>query len=202
MASKAPAEFNPELTDARLRIVSEALLDVLYETELELATPLDDGYTRGTATFGRQRNTLIQLCQSGQYGWLKLTNPAMDVTFEIGGVPCRFFADDPSKPSKPGFYRRNDSDQLFEIELSSPVMFRFVVAKAQSSDEEADVYFIGYDANQQEVFRWQHSLSTPVLASVDESLPKEIPLPPAAVKVRKDESDQDQAVGDYDDPQG
>lgn len=201
MAKKAPTDFNPELSDARLRVVSEALLDVLYETELELDTPLDDGYTRGTTTFGRQRNALIQLCQSDLHAWLKLTNSAMDVTFEIGGVPCRFFADDPSKPSKPGFYRRNDSDQLFKAELESPVLFRFVVAKAQSKEEEADVYFIGYDANQQEVFRWQYSQSTPVLASTDDSFPNEIPLSPATAKVRKDESDQDKAVGDSNDAQ-
>src|SRR6185437_16207167 len=102
MAS-APHEFNPALTEYRLRIVAEALLEVLYDTELELAGPLDDGYTRGTATFGRQRNALIQLCNGGQYPWLKLTHAGMDVTFEIDGVPCRFFSDDPANPRKPGF---------------------------------------------------------------------------------------------------
>jgi|SRR6185437_2973223 len=194
MTGKAPTAFHEELTEARLRIVSEALLEILYDTEIELTTPLDDGYTRGTTTFGRQRNAVIGLCQRGQYDWLKLTHGGMDVTFEIGGVPCRFFADDPATPRKPGFYRRNDSDQLFEIELDAPVMFRFVVAKPQSLDDQADVYFIGYDANQQEVFRWQYSMSTPVLASVDEAMPIEVPLPRAAAKIRTDEPRQDQAA--------
>ena len=194
MTGKPPAAFHKELTEARLRIVSEALLEILYDTEVELTTPLDDGYTRGTTTFGRQRNAVIDLCQRGKYDWLKLTHGGMDVTFEIGGVPCRFFADDPATPRKPGFYRRNDSDQLFEIELDAPVMFRFVVAKPQSLDDQADVYFIGYDANQQEVFRWQYSMSTPVLASVDEAMPIEVPLPRAAAKIRTDEPRQDQAA--------
>ena len=111
MSGNAPSDFYPELTDSRLRVIGTALLDVLYDTELELDTPSDDGYTRGTTTFGRQRNAIIQLCQSGKYEWLKLTNAGMDVTFEIGGIPCRFFADDPQNPKKPGFFRRNDSEK-------------------------------------------------------------------------------------------
>lgn len=206
MAS-APHEFNPALTEYRLRVVAEALLEVLYDTELELAGPLDDGYTRGTATFGRQRNALIQLCNGGRYPWLKLTHAGMDVTFEIDGVPCRFFSDDPANPRKPGFFRRNDCDQLFDIEVDAPLMFRFIVAKAQHSDEEAEVFFVGYDVNQNESFRWQYSRSTPALSSVDESLPAEVPLPSPGDQVRPKEPDEDdvgsdRAVGDDDDAQG
>lgn len=204
--SRAPREFNPALTESRLRVVAEVLLDVLYDTELELASSLDDGYTRGTATFGRQRNALIQLCQNGQYPWLKLTNPGMDVTFEIDGVPCRFFADDPGKPSKPGFFRRNHCDQLFDIEADAPTMFRFIVAKPHNVDEEAEVFFIGYDANLNESFRWSYSRSTPVLASVDDSRPAEVPLPSPIAKVRPSKpaegANNDRAVGDDDDAQG
>jgi hypothetical protein len=203
---KAPYDFNQVLTEPRLRIVAEALLEVLYDTELELAGPLDDGYTRGTATFGRQRNALIQLCNGGKHSWLKLTHAAMDVTFEIDGVPCRFFSDDPAKPRKPGFFRRNDCDQLFEIQAEAPLLFRFIVAKPQHVDGEAEVFFIGYDVNQNETFRWQYSRSTPTLSSVDDSLPTEVPLPSPTAKVRqkKPEGDvsNDRAVGDDDDSQG
>lgn len=203
---KAPHEFNPALTDPRLRVVAEALLEVLYETELELAGPLDDGYTRGTTTFGRQRNALIQLCNAGMHRWLKLTHAGMDVTFEIDGVPCRFFADDPANPRKPGFFRRNDCDQLFETEAEAPLLFRFIVAKPQHADEEAEVFFIGYDLNQNESFRWQYSRSTPSLSSVDEQRPTEVPLPSPTARVRpkaspkkSDEGDgNDRAVGDDD----
>jgi len=201
--SKAPHEFNSALTEFRLRIVAEALLEVLYDTELELADPLDDGYTRGTTTFGRQRNAIIQLCNSGKYAWLKLTHAAMDVTFEIGGVPCRFFSDDPAKPSKPGFFRRNDCDQLFDVEVEAPLLFRFIVAKSQRPDEEADVFFVGYDVNQNETFRWQYSRSTPALASVDDSRPTEVSLPSPTPKVREEKSGEDvineRAVGNEDD---
>ena len=205
MAS-APHEFHSALTEFRLRIVAEALLEVLYNTEVELAGPLDDGYTRGTTTFGRQRNALIKLCNCGQHPWLKLTHAGMDVTFEIDGVPCRFFSDDPANPRKPGFFRRNDSDQLFDIETDAPLMFRFIVAKAQFIGEEAEVFFIGYDINQNESFRWQYSRSIPTLTSVDERRPTEVPLPNPADMLRPKKSDKDvsndRAVGDGDDARG
>ena len=197
MSSHHPSAFNPALTDVRLGVISEALLDVLYDTELELDGPLDDGYTRGTTTFGRQRNAVIGIAQSGRYSWLKLTHAGMDVTFEIDGVPCRFFADDPASPKKPGFFRRNDADQLFERNAGEPVLFRFVVAKPQSSNEEAEVFFLGFDANGEEAFRWMYSRNTPVIASVDETSPKEVQLAPAEAKLRGSEQEQkDKASGD------
>lgn len=202
----SPQDVNPALTDARLRTVAEALLEVLYDTELEMAGPLDDGYTRGTATFGRQRNALIHLCQSGRYPWLKLTHAGMDLTFEIDGVPCRFFADDPANPRKPGFFRRNECDQLFRDVVGEPIMFRFIVAKPQRVDEEAEVFFIGYDVNLEESFRWLYSRSTPSLSSVDSDRPSEVPLPSPTAKIRKDKADNkpgtDRAVGDEDNVQG
>jgi hypothetical protein len=191
----SPSDFNPALTDARLRAIAEVLLDVLYETDLELDTELDDGYTRGTATFGRQRNAIIQLCLSGKYAWLKLTNTAMDVTFEIDGVPCRFFADDASNPRKPGFWRRNDAD-LFPADGGKPEIFRFIVDKARSSDEASEVYFIGFNAQQEEVFRWRHSASAPVLASVDDTLPTEVPLPAAKATVPRPAASNRPAEGE------
>lgn len=85
-------------------------------------------------------------------------------------------------------------------------MFRFVVAKAQHADEEAEVFFIGYDANQDEAFRWQYSRSTPSLSSVDGSRVAEVPLPSPVAKVRQKQSDKrdgnERAVGDDDDAQG
>jgi hypothetical protein len=195
MPSKSPFEFEPALTDARLRVIADVLLEVLYETDLELDTELDDGYTRGTATFGRQRNAIIQLCLSDKYDWLKLTNAGMDVTFEISGVPCRFFADDASNPKKPGFWRRNDAD-LFPGDGGKPEIFRFIVDKARVSDEASEVYFIGFNAQQEEVFRWCHSTSAPVLASVDDALPKEVPLPAAKATIPRPAANDQSAEGE------
>lgn len=187
-----PWDVYPALTEARLRLIAGTLLDVMYTTELELDTPLDDAYTRGSTTFGRQRNALIALCQKGAHPWLRLTHAAMDLTFEIGSVPCRFFADDPDAPKKPGYWRRNDADQLFPSEPGQAEVFRFIVEKAHSSDDEADVHFVGYDAQQQIACRWRYSSSVPTLASVDESLPREVDLPPArAARPKRDQESTD-----------
>lgn len=120
----------------------------------------------------------------------------MDLTFEIGGVPCRFFVDDPSNPRKPGFYRRNDCDQLFAMALGEPVIFRFVVEKPKTPDDEAEVHFIGFDEGWNEVFAWQFSRSTPVMASVDDALPAEVPLAPAEPRVRRPAVDHDQGAAE------
>lgn len=194
----SPSDFRPQLTDARLRVIAEALLDVMYDTQLVLDSVLDDGYTRGTTTFGRQRNAIIALCQSGKYPWLKLTHAAMDVTFEIEGIPCRFFADDPTNPKKRGFWRRNQCDRyLFEPEAGQPQVFRFIVDKGQGDNSDPDIFFVGFDTDQVAVFEWQFTRSTPVLAAVDESMPKEVPIPAPVLQFPiKKQPQRDQAVGD------
>jgi hypothetical protein len=199
---RRPWDFHSQLSEPRLRVIASTLLDVLYETELELSTPLDDAYTRGSTAFGRQRNAIVQLCLGGQHPWLRLTNAAMDITFEIEGIPCRFFADDPDHPKKPGYWRRNDADQLFPVTPGTPEIFRFIVEKATSSSEEAEVHFVGYDAAQQEAFRWRFSSSVPTLTATDATLPPEVDLPPARAKLPRHDRKSDPAAGDQTDAQG
>ena len=187
-----PWVYYEALSEPRLRLIAGTLLDVLYDTTLELDTPLDDAYTRGSATFGRQRNALIRLCQSGDHPWLRLVHGGMDVTFEIGSVPCRFFSDDPQNPKKPGYWKRNESDQLFSARPGDPEVFRFVVEK-ETPEGESDVYFVGYDAQQQEVFRWRYSASVPTLAATDHELPREVDLPPAQAKLPRKPASSDDA---------
>lgn len=191
-----PTDFHSALTDARLSVVAECLLDVVFDTEMDLSSPLDDRYTRGTTTFGRSRNAIIRLCRLGTHSWLNLVHSGQDVTFQIEGVPCRFFADDPSNPRKPGFFRRNVCDQLFAMDANEPVIFRFVVDKPDSEGEEVEVFFVGYDAGWTEVLRWQHSRSAPLLMSVDTTLPPEVPMAPVQVRPRIEQPTKDKAAGD------
>ena len=102
-----PWDFHPQLTEERLTIIAKELLRVLNDTYAQLSTSLDNNYTRSTCTFGRQWQLLIDLCLSGQYDWLHLTNAGLDITFTIDTIPVRFFTDDPANPKKDGFYRRN-----------------------------------------------------------------------------------------------
>ncbi|HIE6599422.1 hypothetical protein [Proteus mirabilis] len=174
---KAPWECFPQLTEERLTIIAEELLRVLDQTYEQLSTPLDDNYTKGTCTFGRQRQLLIKLCMSGQYEWLSLTNPGMDVTFNIDGIPVRFFADDPENPKKPGYFRRNQVDQLWKTELSDPTIHRFVIEKPEFEGEDARVHFLGCNALEEIVSKWTYGENRiSVLHSTDDEKPTSVAI--------------------------
>ncbi|EES5140918.1 TPA: hypothetical protein RUP02_000860 [Escherichia coli] len=177
-----PWQFHPQLTEDRLTIIAKELLQVLNDTYAQLSTPLDNNYTRSTCTFGRQWKLLIDLCLSGKYEWLHLTNAGLDITFTIDTIPVRFFTDDPANPKKDGFYRRNLADQLFSPEVDIPVLHRFVVEKPEFEGEGAKVHFIGYNALDEEVSRWTYNEEPTItlLHSTDDT-------PPEPVKIELDE---------------
>ncbi len=188
MNSAHPATFYPELSDDRLRIVAVKLLDMRFSTFWEMSSPFDDNYTRETAIFGRSRNMLIDMTLSGQYDWMSLKHAAMDITFNIGKVPCRFFRDDPNNPEKSGFFKRNAVDDLFAMDDQHPVMWRFVVDKALTEDDEDRVFFFGYNVYQEKVSEWMYRASAPSLHTVDRDVPVAAEIPPASVDVREDNS--------------
>ena len=188
MASKkTPWHFLPEYTEERLSIIAAALLDVYHDTEQELSTSLDDNYTRGATTFGRQRNKLISMCMSGEYPWLELVNAAFDLECKIGGMPFRFFSDDPDSPSKPGFWKSTGT--LFPLNNNDPAHLRFVLEKPIDQASEAEVHFIGFNAVMEEVFRWRYQNDVSVVRAVDDQRPKAVTLAPASVQPRKSEEE-------------
>lgn len=169
-----PWESRPDLTEARLKVIAEGLLNVRHDTYAELATPLDDNYSRACATFGRQRQYLLQLALSKRYDWLGLASPAMDLTINIGTTPIRFFTDDHTNPKKQGYFRRNDVDQLFSTDDSEPVIFRFVIEPALTPDDEDRVFLLGHNAHQELVVEWLYRPVTSILHVIDASEPKAI----------------------------
>jgi len=186
MNSKSPSAFYSELSDDRLRIVAVKLLDIRHSTIREMNSEFDDNYTRETAVFGRSRNMLIAFARSNQYEWVSLKNAGMDVTFNIGRVPCRFFRDDPNSPEKLGFFKRNAVDDLFEMDEQHPVMWRFVVEKALTEDDEDRAFFVGYNVFQGKIAEWMYRASAPMLHTVDHEVPMSAEIPPASVDVRDD----------------
>lgn len=180
-----PSSFYPELSPDRLQIIAEALLDLRFDTLKQMSTEHDDGYTRETAVFGRSRNMLIALARSSQHPWLALSHAGMDITFDIGSVPCRFFRDDPDSPAKNGFFRRNAVDSLFAPDDTSPVIWRFIVEQALSEDADDCVVFAGYNVYQEKVSEWIYEGSTPALHSVDKHVPQAADIPAASVGVRE-----------------
>ncbi|MGB3290111.1 MAG: hypothetical protein WBA83_12640 [Burkholderiaceae bacterium] len=189
MAYPHPSSFYPELTDERLAVIAEALLDIRYNTYRQMDSQYDDTYTRETAVFGRSRNMLIALALEEKYDWLSLVNAGMDVTFRIERVPCRFFRDDPQAPEKPGFFKRNAVDCLFATDEHDPVMWRFVVEKASSEEDEDHAFFIGYNVYQEKVAQWSYASSASVLHTTDGDIPAGKHLPAPEVLAREDNTD-------------
>lgn len=191
--SKQPWDFTPELSSARLIVIAKALLDVYDEVQRDLATELDDNYTRGTTTFGRQKNKIIQLCTSGRHPWLDLRNTSNDLTFAIGGTPFRFFSDDHEKPHKPGFWRRNQQDDLFPVDESTPIYWRFIVEKPLADEADATVYVIGANSDQEMVCEWKYDELVRVLTSTDATRPEAVETPEPEVGLLQKEHKQREA---------
>ena len=183
-----PSAYYPELSDERLRVIATELLDIRYTTIREMNSRFDDNYTRETAVFGRSKNMLIDMAQSGQHEWMSLRHAGMDVTWMIGDkVPCRFFRDDHDSPEKLGFFKRNAVDDLFATDDLHPVMWRFVVEKALTEDDEDRVFFIGYNVYQEKISEWIYSASAPMLHAIDQVVPAAAEILPASVDVREDQ---------------
>lgn len=166
MNNKLPWEVNSNLKQEYLEVIAKSLLDVFYDVYEQLTSELDNNYTRGTCTFGRQREKIIQLCLSEKYSWLKLTHTGMDITFEINSIPVRFFTDDPLKPKKSGFFKRNQQDQLFLTDDNEPQMWRYIIEKPEFEDQDAIVHFHGYNLYQELVSSWSYG------ASVNKEVPE------------------------------
>lgn len=196
MQKKQPSDYKPQLIKARLDIIASALLDVYDEVQRELATELDSNYTRGTTTFGRQKNKIILMCLSKKYDWLDLRNTSNDLTFAIGGIPFRFFRDDHEKPKKRSFWRLNVQDNLslFETSNDVPVYWRFVVERPLTEEGEAAVYVIGANSNQEIVCEWKYDEAVRVLKSVDSTRPEAVDTPEPEVGVPKNDQNQERNV--------
>ena len=179
-----PWNLNPVLSEDRLNRLARVFLDVYYGVHELLSTEDDCNYGRGALIFARSRQRLINLALSGQCSWLKVTNPGMDVTLEIDGVPFRFFRDDHDTPKKKGFWRRNDSDQLFASDDATPVLFRFIVENPVQEDDEPEIYFLGFNAQGVQVFDWRYG-HVPVMHVVDDETPGAVKMEPAQVGLPK-----------------
>jgi len=171
-----PALFSPDLTSDRLDAIARLLLDVRYKALADASTELDDPYTRGCLTFGRQRQAIIQAWRTGSYPWLSIRHGGSDLVFTIGSVSARFFTDDPNSPKKPAVLipTQAESTQLtiFEPCSNKVVLWRFILAPAFSDDEEDSVFFIGINEFNEIICRWKYTDSVTVLHSIDDTTPE------------------------------
>src|SRR6266702_1720450 len=142
-----PEVFHPALSADRLGVVAEILIAEHFSTVTDLQSEFDDGYTRGTTRFGRQKNRLKSVALSGQYEWLQLRHAGNDLIFSIGGIPCRFATDDPVNPTKPAVLDATPIQQSFfdEVENGAPCKFCFILDGGYADADDPRVVFVGED---------------------------------------------------------
>lgn len=192
MTLPPPVTFNSELSSDRLEAVSQWLLDELYATEDDLSRATDSGYTRGCTTFGRQKNRIIAEALSGQHAWLGLPNSNNDIVFTIGGIPCRFSNDDPSKPSKDAVLTANRYQMDF-LEFATdggPARFCFIIDHGYDGSAEPRVEFLGFTPNDEIACRWMSNAVRVLQVEGQQTLPQSLDVAkPQVAPKRRDEGD-------------
>ncbi|CCJ60586.1 hypothetical protein [Bordetella bronchiseptica] len=148
MSLPLPEVFQAALTTDRLEIVAQILIDEHFSTLTDLQSDHDDGYTRGCARFGRQRNRLRSVALSKRYDWFDLLHGGNDLVFTIGQIPCRFTTDDPLNPTKPAVLEASSIQRSFfeEVEAGTPCKFCFILDGGYGEADDPQVVFIGEDA--------------------------------------------------------
>lgn len=194
-----PSVFKPELTTERLQQVATWLLEELYATEEDLSRPTDNGYTRGCAAFGRQRNRLINEYLSRKHPWLGMSNSSNDLVFTVGEVPCRFSNDDPANPSKDAVLTANRY-QIPLLEAAAddePGRFCFVIDRGVDGSSEPVVEFLGFSPSGEIVCRWVSDAVRVLRVEGNQPLPGAVPVakPPVGPK-RKDQDKEAKDDGD------
>ena len=100
------------------------------------------------------------------YDWYQVTRTTFDITFNIGGIPCRFFSTtDPDNP-KAKVYNRNPHDSLFPEIETAPCLWRFLIQKPISEEfDQYEVFFVGFDVHHN--IRAQWCLTNSNMNSID-----------------------------------
>ena len=191
MNNKSPSDFHPALTSERLTILAQALLTQCYETEDDLTSEYDSGYSRGCTRFDRQKNCLLSMPL--QHSWLGIIDSSNRLTMKIDGVPFRFTSDDYTQPKKPAGTSIEEKE-LVQFEMAkkqlafsfeqcdtkesndnSPEKWRFfveVLENQEFSSREFEVYFVGSNSLHEPVCVWRYSQDkVPVMTSTGNDLP-------------------------------
>lgn len=152
MNEMKPWEYNPELSEERLQIIGQLLSDVYNNSAEEHRQIGDIPYVIGAVCFGRAYQTLLNLTG---YNWYVVTRTQFDITFEIGGVPCRFFSTKDLKNPQAKVYKRNLQDSLFPETETEPCLWRFLIQKPISEEfDKYEIFFVGFDVHQNIRTQW------------------------------------------------
>lgn len=182
-----PSEISSSLTSSRLSIISKRMLDVLDDALRTASTDLDCSYARGTLSWARIKNALLQLAQSDEHPWLTIKHSGNDLLLGIGSETVRFFLDDHENPKKMRVLNPTNSEtkqlQLFEEDAHSEYLWRFIIERALTEEDDHQVYFVGYEAHAERdgilIAEWRYNAErVRALAAVDDEIPAAAELVP------------------------
>lgn len=142
-----PEVFHAAFRSDRLEVIANVLIEEHFSTLTDLQSEYDDGYSRGTTRFARQKNRLKSIAMSGQYDWLQLRDTSNALIFAIDGIPCRFATDDPVNPTKPAVVDTTQIQLSFfdEVENGVPCKFCFILDGGYTEADDPRVVFVGED---------------------------------------------------------
>lgn len=179
-----PEDLSPELGSDRLSVVAELMLDVLAKAIAATSTQYDCAYSRGALSWAWIKNALLAVARSRTYDWLTIRHAGNDLVIGVGSYPVRFFIDDHENPRKPRVLSPTDGEayQLsFDFGAMSdatPALWRFIVERALTEDDENRVFFVGYNLYGEAVAKWQFTESVRGFRSTDDVIPAAAQLPP------------------------
>ncbi len=125
----------------------------------------------------------MQLIAKRRYPWLSLKHGGNDLLIGIGPHPVRFFLDDHLNPRKLRVLNPTESEAI-QLELlpesgdKSVDLWRFIVERALTEEDEHQVFFVGYNRMAEVVAQWQYSESVRSLYAVDDHIPAAAELEP------------------------
>ena len=203
-----PSEISMSLSSDRLSVIAMRILDVLDEALKTASTDLDCSYSRGTLSWARIKNALLHMASLNDYPWLTVKHSGNDLVLGIGSESVRFFLDDHENPKKLRVLNPTNAEaqqlQLFGDDAHSEFLWRFIIERAVTEEDEHQVYFVGYEAHAEKdgtlVASWRYNHDgARALAAVDSYIPAAAELEPIELSPRTEETaegEDDEAVND------
>ena len=187
--NRVPQDYSEDLTEERIKIISDRLLDVLDEAENFAQSPNATAWFKGTANYGLPQGMLKRMHEDEDYPWLTLANQTMDYTVRVGNTLVQFIVDDPHSPKKSHRVKRNAVErQQFGLELEEPspeiaLIWRFYLNPVSNGvDYSPSVTLVGFDVNENIVCRWENESVILSPLSDTAAKPVEIAAPVVSLK--------------------
>ncbi|MGE6331778.1 hypothetical protein [Stenotrophomonas sp. NPDC077659] len=184
------------------------MLEVLAKAAEATSTELDCSYSRAVLSWAWIKNALLRMAGSNTHDWLSIRHSGNDLIVGVGSVPVRFFIiADHSKPTKRRILCPTEAEtvQLCEMGQGSfagagfsvdglPTLWRFIVERAKTDEDESRVFFVGYDAYGSIQAKWQFTESVRMFHSTDAVIPSATELDPISLAPIYGEADNESSV--------